>query len=62
VFDGPPEALTEDALTLIYGEEDWTFGAQHADNEAGVDEHRGAGGGARGNSDRKAGRVAGQDA
>jgi phosphonate transport system ATP-binding protein len=24
VFDGPPSALTEDALTRIYGEEDWT--------------------------------------
>lgn len=23
VFDGPPEQLTEDALTVIYGEEDW---------------------------------------
>ncbi|MFO7854309.1 MAG: phosphonate ABC transporter ATP-binding protein [Paracoccaceae bacterium] len=23
VFDGPPEALTEDALTTIYGAEDW---------------------------------------
>jgi len=24
VFDGPPSALTEAALTQIYGEEDWT--------------------------------------
>jgi len=24
VFDGPPSELTEDALTLIYGAEDWT--------------------------------------
>jgi phosphonate transport system ATP-binding protein len=24
VFDGPPGALTEEALTRIYGEEDWT--------------------------------------
>ena len=23
VFDGPPEELTEAALTTIYGEEDW---------------------------------------
>ena len=24
VYDGPPEGLTPDALTQIYGEEDWT--------------------------------------
>jgi phosphonate transport system ATP-binding protein len=24
VFDGPPDALTEEALTAIYGEEDWS--------------------------------------
>jgi len=24
VFYGPPSELTEDALTLIYGAEDWT--------------------------------------
>jgi phosphonate transport system ATP-binding protein len=23
IFDGTPDELTEDALTLIYGEEDW---------------------------------------
>ncbi len=36
VFDGPPDALDDDALTRIYGEEDWTQmrGEQKADEEA----------------------------
>ncbi len=36
VFDGPPEALDNDALTRIYGEEDWTQmrGAKAEDDEA----------------------------
>ncbi len=36
VFDGPPEALDNDALTSIYGEEDWTQmrGAKAEDDEA----------------------------
>ncbi len=66
VFDGPPEALTDDALTLIYGEEDWTLGTEQADNDAdnasGGDEHHNADGEAHGRSGRSAGRVAGQDA
>ena len=32
VFDGPPEDLTEDALTDIYGEEDWNA-MRHGDEE-----------------------------
>ncbi len=36
VFDGPPESLDNDALTRIYGEEDWTQmrGAKAEDDEA----------------------------
>jgi len=30
VFDGPAEALTNDALTTIYGEEDWEEAGHHA--------------------------------
>jgi phosphonate transport system ATP-binding protein len=30
VFDGPPEALTSEALTRIYGEEDWEEAGQRA--------------------------------
>ena len=34
VFDGLPEALTDDVLTLIYGEEDWTLaGGPEADSD-----------------------------
>ena len=37
VFDGPPAALTDDALTLIYGAEDWNLarGAAEADADIG---------------------------
>ncbi len=30
VFDGPPAALTDDVLTMIYGAEDWTLPAHAA--------------------------------
>lgn len=35
VFDGPPDSLTSDALTQIYGEEDWT--ATRAATKKGAD-------------------------
>ncbi len=35
VFDGPPEALTAEALTAIYGEEDWAAAASLGAAEAG---------------------------
>ena len=34
VFDGPPEDLTQDALTTIYGEEDWNAMRQGDDEQA----------------------------
>lgn len=34
VFDGPPEDLDDDALTRIYGEEDWTQMRAAADEDA----------------------------
>jgi len=34
VFDGPPAGLTEDVLTRIYGEEDWTAMRQGAADDA----------------------------
>ncbi|WMS42653.1 phosphonate ABC transporter ATP-binding protein [Acuticoccus sp. MNP-M23] len=34
VFDGPPSALDEAALTKIYGEEDWTAMRRHAAEDA----------------------------
>ena len=34
VFDGPPSDLSEDALTLIYGAEDWTAMRKGADEDA----------------------------
>ena len=34
VFDGPPEGLTPDALTRIYGEEDWTAPARREAEDA----------------------------
>ncbi|WP_296643661.1 phosphonate ABC transporter ATP-binding protein [Roseinatronobacter sp.] len=34
VFDGPPSELSEDALTLIYGAEDWTAMRKGADEDA----------------------------
>ncbi len=38
VFDGPPAALTEDALTRIYGAEDWTAMRQGAREDAEAEE------------------------
>lgn len=40
VYDGPPENLTPDVLTRIYGEEDWseTIGKVDEDDEEDVDE------------------------
>ncbi len=35
VFDGPPGALTEDVLTIIYGEEDWSTTIRDADDDDG---------------------------
>ncbi|MFN4098892.1 MAG: phosphonate ABC transporter ATP-binding protein [Pararhodobacter sp.] len=41
VFDGPPAALTEDALTSIYGAEDWTAMRKGAaDDEQAEEEDR----------------------
>jgi phosphonate transport system ATP-binding protein len=34
VFDGPPEALGPEALTAIYGEEDWSRTIRQAEDEA----------------------------
>lgn len=39
VFDGRPDELTEETLTLIYGEEDWSTDAE--DGEHGEDEESG---------------------
>ncbi len=33
VFDGPPDQLTEDVLTEIYGEEDWSTTIRDADGD-----------------------------
>ena len=33
VFDGPPNALTSDKLTEIYGEEDWEATIEKVDDE-----------------------------
>src|SRR6478736_5430029 len=38
VFDGPPDALTPESLTSIYGEEDWTATIRKADDEAADDD------------------------
>ncbi len=35
VFDGPPDRLTEDVLTEIYGEEDWSTTIREADGDDG---------------------------
>ena len=32
-FDGPPEGLTPDVLTMIYGEEDWEATIESVDDE-----------------------------
>ena len=40
VFDGPPEALTTETLTEIYGEEDWAcllYTSDAADERSSVD-------------------------
>jgi phosphonate transport system ATP-binding protein len=34
VYDGPPSALHADALTAIYGEEDWSHEAAEDENAA----------------------------
>ena len=43
VYDGPPDGLTAEVLTEIYGEEDWTATIRNADEddggEAAVDDH-----------------------
>jgi phosphonate transport system ATP-binding protein len=33
VFDGPPEGLTPEVLTRIYGEEDWTRSIKREDED-----------------------------
>jgi len=38
VFDGPPSGLTEDVLTRIYGEEDWTAMRKGATEDAEAEE------------------------
>ena len=35
VYDGPPDGLTPDALTQIYGEEDWSATIRNIDDEQG---------------------------
>ena len=35
LFDGPPQALTSDVLTTIYGEEDWEATIRKVDDEEG---------------------------
>ena len=35
VFDGAPEELTEDVLSRIYGEEDWSETIQKVEDEDG---------------------------
>lgn len=37
VFDGPPDALSHDALTEIYGAEDWDVLRQSSDDDAAAD-------------------------
>jgi phosphonate transport system ATP-binding protein len=34
VYDGPPNNLTADVLTKIYGEEDWSATIRKVDDEA----------------------------
>jgi len=45
VYDGPPEDLTEEVLTRIYGEEDWSATIRKVDDEAGEGDEAGAGDG-----------------
>lgn len=35
VYDGPPNGMTPDVLTQIYGEEDWEATIEHADDDDG---------------------------
>ena len=42
VFDGPPDALDEKALTAIYGEEDWNAMRKEKEDEARVEEETAA--------------------
>ena len=44
VFDGTPDRLTEDVLTEIYGEEDWSTTIRDPDGDAGDDGNGGNGG------------------
>ena len=34
VYDGPPDGLTAEVLTTIYGEEDWSATIRKVDDEA----------------------------
>jgi phosphonate transport system ATP-binding protein len=38
VYDGPPDKLTAEVLTSIYGEEDWSATIRKVDEEAEVTE------------------------
>ncbi len=38
VYDGPPNGLTSDVLTRIYGEEDWEATIETVDEDDDVDE------------------------
>ncbi len=40
VFDGPPERVTADVLTAIYGEEDWSTTIRRSDDETEKPDHR----------------------
>jgi len=42
VFDGPPEALSADVLTTIYGEEDWSQTIRREDEEQTAADHSAA--------------------
>lgn len=39
VFDGPPERVTADVLTAIYGEEDWSTTIRRSDDETEKPDH-----------------------
>ncbi|MFN4278020.1 MAG: phosphonate ABC transporter ATP-binding protein [Ferrovibrio sp.] len=39
VYDGPPEGLSADTLTLIYGEEDWSGSSGQGDENDDADRH-----------------------
>ncbi|GJL81956.1 MAG: phosphonates import ATP-binding protein PhnC [marine bacterium B5-7] len=40
VYDGPPDGLSPEVLTTIYGEEDWTATIDHVDEEDLTEEER----------------------